>query len=198
VCNCATRNGTLYFTEVRSQVKIIWRSNTERQVTNNILFGRICECFLDCILQNVFWLSALHPSDSCLDNPDCYPKICSETNVGGSAIYTYMVLILVTLIHFCSKSLTFGLVIFNEDLPPRKVGKWQYPPRECNTWLCMIVYAWGRFAVLKWKRLCVTSSIRASQFKAGFSTALDSNHLQVKGLFISKKAFFLSFLKALE
>jgi hypothetical protein len=45
----------------------------------------------------------------------------------------YMVLILVTLIHVCSEGLTFGVVIFNEDLPPRKAGKWQYPPREWKT-----------------------------------------------------------------
>jgi hypothetical protein len=66
-----------------------------------------------------------------------------------------MVLILVTFIHFCSKCLILGLVIFNEDLPPRKVGKWRFSLREWKTWLCIIIYAWESLAVLMWKRLCV-------------------------------------------
>jgi hypothetical protein len=32
----------------------------------------------------------------------------------------YMVFIIVRLVHFCSMGLTFGLVIFNADLQPRK------------------------------------------------------------------------------
>jgi hypothetical protein len=95
----------------------------------------------------------------------------------------------VTLIRICSKGLTFGLVIFKEHLPQRKAGKWQYPSREWKTWLCRIVYAWGRFAVRKWKRLCVTPNIRTPQFLVGNSTALDTNLLQDKCLFISQNAF---------
>jgi len=82
----------------------------------------------------MFSLLALIPPDSCLDNSELFvsrKRVRRLINVCGTTIY--MVLMLVVLIHFCSKGLTFGLVSFNENLPPRKAGKWQYPPREWKT-----------------------------------------------------------------